>query len=482
MNNISKRITAVVIIIASLLTSCSVTHETTDSLTQSDSDIEVSSSEETTALEPDLPEADFDGYNCRFLVRNEEHIIFAAKDIYAEIETGDIINDAVYRRNVKIEDKYNFKITQNAVLNPGTYIQKLISANEDAYDVLIEASYISVNLAAKKMIVDLNTVPYLDFTKPWWDASMTEELSIGNKRYCNMGELIISDNDGTWAVLFNKNMINDYNMENPYDLVNNKTWTIDKMHEMSKIVAKDINNDDKMSVFDDQFGYATEPYNIFVMISGAGERIATKGDDDYPVLTMNTPRFISAYEKAVEFNTDYSNTVDAAKVKETADPFYSGIIPAFNDGRILFYMGSMALVPQFRNMEQDFGILPTPKLDEEQIDYYSTMSIGNNGAIFIPVTYSDLERIGIILEALSAESLYTLTPAYYDVSLKTKFTRDDESSEMLDIIFKNRIIDMGATYNFGRLFDMILSGSANFSSEYEKREKIALTEIEKLKK
>lgn len=478
-----KNIIVISILLAVLLTSVSGCAKQSVSTDLPESDItsaaELPESTEPVLLKPNVPESDFGGYNFRFLVRNEEHMIFVAKDIYAESENGDVINDAVFRRNIKIEEQYNIDISQNAVLNPGNFIQKIIKAGDDAFDSFIEATILSVQLAKQDMVYDLFEIPYLDFSQPWWDASMTEELSIGNKLYCNMGEMIISDNDGTWGVLFNKNIIKDYNLENPYELVDNGGWTIDKLYEISKAVAQDLNNDGKMSIMDDMFGYATEPYNTFVMILGAGEKIIEKDENDLPALTMNTPRYIEAYEKALALNTDKESTINAANIKETSDPFYKGIIPAFNDGRILFYMGSMALVPQFRNMEQDFGLLPTPKLDQAQEKYYSTMSIWNNGAIYIPVTNSDTERTGIIIEAMSAESMYTLTPAYYDLSLKTKFARDDESAVMLDIIFKNRLIDMGATYNFGSLLDVILNGK-EFSSEYAKREEKALLDIEKI--
>ncbi len=475
------KITAIFILLAVLSASafgCAKPVETgsTESVTTAAA---LTDSTETAVLKPDVPQSDFGGYNFRFLVRNEEHMIFVAKDIYAESENGDIINDAVFKRNIKIEDQYNIRISQNAVLNPGNFIQKLIKSADDAYDALIEATILSVVLAKQEMVYDLNEIPWLDFTQPWWDASMTSELSVGNKLYCNMGEMIISDNDGTWGVLFNKNIIGDYNLDNPYELVAGGGWTIEALHELSKAVARDINSDGKMSIMDDAFGFATEPYNTFVMIIGAGEKIVRKDENDLPVLTMNTPGYIAVYEKALALNTDTTSTVNAAEIRETTDPFYSGIIPAFNDGRILFYMGSMALVPLFRDMQQDFGLLPTPKLDQDQEKYYSTMSIWNNGAIYIPVTVSDTERTGIIIEAMSAESMYTLTPAYYDLSLKTKFTRDDESAAMLDIIFQNRVIDMGATYNFGSLLDIVLNGK-EFSSEYAKREEKALLDIEKL--
>lgn len=435
----------------------------------------------TENLYPELPGVQFGGYEIKFLVRNESHIIFVAKDIYAEAENGESINDAVYRRNRKIEEIYDINISQEAVANPGDFIKKPIMSGDCPYDVMIEATVNSVSLSAENMLVDLKTVPYFDFGMPWWDQSLTKELSIGGKLYCNVSDLIISDKNGTWCVLFNKNIIRDYMFDDPYILVGESKWTIDKFFDMSKNILVDADGDGKYNINYDKFGFATEPYNIFVMTVGAGCRLVDKDEKDLPVLSANNERFIAAYEKAVIIHNDTS-TADASRIggDTNNDPFYGGIIPAFNDGRIMFYMGSIALVPLFRDMTQDCGILPIPKFNEEQEKYYTTMSVFNNGAIYIPITNENLERTGIIIEALSAESRYTLRPAYYDITLKTKLSRDNESSDMLDILFANRIADIGMTYNFGGLMNLFYGNNYNFASAYAKIENAANNEIQKL--
>ena len=85
----------------------------------------------------------------------------------------------------------------------------------------------------------------------------------------------------------------------------------------------------------------------------------------------------------------------------------------------------------------------------------------------------DLERTGIITEALCAESLYTLTPAYYDITLKTKAARDEESSAMLDIIFANRVFEMGNFWAWGGIFDIpgaqSYAGKTDIVSAVEKK-------------
>ena len=133
----------------------------------------------------------------------------------------------------------------------------------------------------------------------------------------------------------------------------------------------------------------------------------------------------------------------------------------------------MNRVTMLREAECNFGILPDPKHSESQGEYYNAVYAGCTTAISIPVTASDIERTGIVLEALTAESYYTLRPAYYDISLKSKLMRDDESGEMLDLIFATRCYDLGQVYNWGGIFDM-------FATETQKKNTAFVSAYEKL--
>ena len=109
---------------------------------------------------------------------------------------------------------------------------------------------------------------------------------------------------------------------------------------------------------------------------------------------------------------------------------------------------SMSRALLFREMQTDFGILPLPKLKEEQAGY-NTWSTYNSYVVSIPYTCANPERTSAIMEALFEESSYDLKNAYVEEALKYKTTRDDESIEMLDIIFANTLYDIGIVYNFG---------------------------------
>lgn len=90
----------------------------------------------------------------------------------------------------------------------------------------------------------------------------------------------------------------------------------------------------------------------------------------------------------------------------------------------------------------------------------------------VPQIVQEKEKVGAIIEALSYELYKTVRPAYYDVALKSKFARDNESEEMLDIIFNGTIYDFDYVYGDWivtyRFFDNLRDGKTNFVSDVEK--------------
>jgi hypothetical protein len=158
--------------------------------------------------------------------------------------------------------------------------------------------------------------------------------------------------------------------------------------------------------------------------------------------------------------------------------------PMFKNNQGLFYMIGMGTGNLMRDMEIDFGVLPLPKFDEAQAEYYCTASTYNASAVCIPITNDRLDFVGFAIEAMAAESMYTVTEAYYDINFMNKNLRDEESIEMLKIILASCSYDLGYMYNFGGLTDIfapIMRKNINtFTSDYEKKEASAQKAIDKL--
>ena len=246
-----RQITAAFLLIAVLLSAAACGG---DSGTPANAPGETSpATEETTAAEmttegPELPDKTYDGETVHFLTaHNSGYDWYTSKEIFAEGENGELFNDAVYRRNLVIEDRFDIKITQNCVDSPENVAKKSLTAGDTEYDVVMPYMSYSISLLQSGLFYDLRTVPYLDLDKPWWDQRANDNLSYRGKLFMTTGDISILDNECTMVMFFNKQLISDFGLESPYDLVRSGTWTMDKLTEICSSVTADINGDGKLN-------------------------------------------------------------------------------------------------------------------------------------------------------------------------------------------------------------------------------------------
>ena len=111
----------------------------------------------------------------------------------------------------------------------------------------------------------------------------------------------------------------------------------------------------------------------------------------------------------------------------------------------------------FRDYETDYGIVPLPKYDEMQQSYCSFANVSAMTAVVIPKSLSveKLQNTGTFIEAMTALSHYKSIPEAYDATLLSRETRDEDSVEMLRIISEGLMLDLGAVYNIGGLYNML---------------------------
>ena len=436
---------------------------------------------------PDLPgSADFGGADFNVLLSSNwassDRLITFPYIVSKEL-TGEVVNDAVYMRNVSVSEKYGVNITETDFTGQSSWgtgigyqtLKKGVLAGDDYYDAAFVATYDVCNLAAEGFLNDLLGVPYINLDKKWWDSRTKRDLLIGDKMYFTNGDINILNNECTFCILFNKKLINDYNMDSPYELVKDSKWTLDKFAEMIKGVSADLNGDGRMDS-SDKYGLLVWQDSAFGVNVGAGGKIATVTDGKIE-LSLYNERSVIVYEKYLDFLKDKTTVFNINT--NTCDE-----ISMFANDQALFHTRYIATVKLLRNMETDFGILPYPKFDEGQKSYYSNIHGYGDAFVCVPKTAGDLEKSGVILEALAAESMYNVTPAYYDVTLTGKFFRDEESRGVLDILFETRIYDVGLFYQVGGYTDSLLEMMKNlkndFTSTYEASVSKALVQIDKI--
>ncbi|MCL1795026.1 MAG: extracellular solute-binding protein [Oscillospiraceae bacterium] len=443
---------------------------------------------ENAKLEPDVPAADYGGYEFTILV-SVNAVTGAAvwNDFEAEEENGDVINDAIYKRNAYVEEKYNIQIKNiemeavDGMDRPAAQklIKNSIAAGDNTYDASMLAGYATCNMASGGFLVDMNNMAPLDLSKPWWDQKANRDLMINNKMFYTSGDISNVVNEATYAILFNKKLIKDHGFEQPYDLVRRGEWTYDKLAEMGAQIGSDLNGDGKMG-FDDLYGALVWDDTMMGTVNSIGERCAKINGSGEIELTLRSERVLKSFDTYINFVLDK----DHAFMYQREDWGGEKTNAMFENNQGLFYIQIMELVVRLRAMEVDFGVIPYPKLETSQENYYSTVSSWHSGFMCVPVAQEDISRTGALLEAMAAESMYTMRPAYYDIALKGKYIRDEESEEMLDLIFDSKIYDLGWLYQIGgyneEIMNLYRNRKTDFISMYEKREEKAYKDIAKI--
>ena len=425
------------------------------------------------SVDDGLPEKDYGGDKFHVL-----YIDWSSYQLYqfADEEIGEVMNDAIYYREKNVDERFNINIEKTKI-NYGEvikYVSKSVKAGSHEYDlVLTHCNNELAGLMAGNYVLDWNTFPTIDFTKPWWNQDAINTLSIKNKLFFATSDFIIPEPN---AVFFNKGMIQNYGLDDPYALVREGKWTIDKMYDMAKAVGKDIDGDGEWTD-KDQYGLVTQFGWYFLSIGpSCNIKSVIKDDTGRPVINTDVGKMQSILEKYHRLVNDKTITF-TFPYGAMGDQYISAL--PLSTGRVLFHFDPLPQAVRYRDTEVDYGILPFPKYDEVQEKY---MNLSWNGFMAVPATVPDLEKQGIIVEALSAESYKYCVPAFYDVLMNVKLTRDEDSVEMLDIIYAGCVYDLDITYetNIGGIIDLLTKKSTDYVSNYEKKVGAAQKKLDKV--
>ena len=365
--------------------------------------------ESRAAIPDDLPEEDFGGYLFRIATRSDEYSICDhLGDLYAEQLTGDVISDAVFNRNRKVEERFNFKIKPIVIdskdeANPTNVFKRSVLAGDDEYDMIIDHMIHMGMAGLSHVFYNWYDVPHINFEKPWWVDDATTKLTIDGKSFFAIGDLSYNSIDYTYCMFFNKRLLTDYGIEQPYKTVRDRGWTIDYLISITKDVYQDLNSNQQVDEEDDLFGFCFK-------------RVQRDGHIPGPLTTLSLCRMMRAirslcsttrkrlpYSKAQLIFNDYTGvSVLLPGATKSGKSWVDYVPDMFTDGRAMIITGMFVYTRlHFRDFEDDYGILPYPLWDEKQKEYYTMLD--GHGLMGIPVTVQDTKRTGIIVEALSAE-------------------------------------------------------------------------------
>lgn len=417
---------------------------------------ETTEAETTVAPEllDELPTDNKDYEGTEYIVMSRDQpasaIAWMIADIYTEEENGERINDAVYARNLSMEERFGVKVKQDLVDTKtiNNVAQQRISAGEDSFTVLQVPYQNQAALVVNGYLLNMANLEYLNFDKLWWDTTAIDSTSIADRVYYAAGASQLNNYKATWAVLFNKKLTADANVPDLYELVKSGEWTLDALMTHAEAISNDVNGDGMMEWGVDVFGVGLQNEVVLPLTLGTGAKIVDFQEDGTYEFKLGSEQFVNAMEQAWKFlGGGHEYVLNANKYDGMTNQWIE-FRNLFMADQIGFYMGHLGTVTLVGgDMNSDFGILPFPKVLEGQEEYYSTLQYNNADTLSVPKSTQDVKRTGLLTEAYQMLSYGTVREAYYDYTLTLRSSRDTQSGEMLDLIFAQRNLDISLVFN-----------------------------------
>ena len=414
-------------------------------------------------LKDDLPEDLKFDENITLLVWDDvEHEEF---EIAYESLSGDIVEQSIYDRNSKVEQRLGLTMSfirvkgnTDNVKNWNAYVGNSVSINAKEFDIIASYSVSVAKNASSGYLFNMldDECEYLNFEQPWWSDLLLEQATFGDNLYFASGDISRNALEMMYVCFVNKVLLEKHHLENPQALVETNDWTYEKFIEMCKGVYEDTDGDGTKSLTKDSgdtFGYITSGTYADGWFYGSGASICEKSADGDIVgsPTFSGERVVNTVSMLCSL---FYSSDDGMYASSGGGPAHQN---AFGQGRLLF-MTDRARVSHYRLAPLDFDdflIVPCPKYDKDQERFYTTM--GNPFTLYaIPADTDNPKMASAFIECFASEGYRIVTPAVFELSLKTRYVDDPVSASMYDIVRANIV------YDIGRLFSTDLIGQSTF--------------------
>ncbi len=478
MKNTFKLICLLIVgaMLLALLAACGDNSQTSETPSQTD---DASSAESNEDIDEDLKwkdasgkyttgytKEDLGGYKDTFTVlvqgnaaETYQNVDFTTGEANTTTFYGTFVDEGVSERNRIVEEQFGVKIIGLKDNNAITTARSAAQSGDEDFDAVLLTAGELATLSGEGKLAELTSLEDLQLDAPWWDEKANEAFSISNKLYFTTGDITLLNKITTGAFLFNKELISQYHLENPYDLVYEHKWTFDKLIEIAKQIPE--NNPDDIHGLLIGFGDAASIYQSL------GGTYTVKNADDLPILSVKNTQNVNRAMKLLDAYTLRGATV--LITQECPDNIWVTSFAEFNEGRVVFRYSGFSAANKMRDYAVTFGIVPMPLYDEQQENYISPA--GTFGFVGIMATHQNPEWVAKMLSIVACGAKNYVTPAYYERTLTGRDARDNESEEMLDIVFENLCYDIGTVYDLGGLtnvfYDLTAQKSTAFSSKID---------------
>jgi len=399
--------------------------------------------EDTSAQVDELPtDLDFGGATIGIASSVNVHF-HGYMDVAEYDDTTSVLDQSIYNRNRNVEERLNVKITEITAASSDVTntFENTITAGDDSYQIFHGADRVVFNTGLDGYLLDVaKDMPYIDLEKEYWYADGNEVLNVGGKQLAVFGEMSLGTYDYCHLLAFNQDLIKEYALTSPWDYYAEDNWTFDSFGTLITSVYDDLDGNGVMDE-NDRYGFHTRGgFQFPLMYTAAGLKTVEMNADGYP-------EFTAPSNQALSDVFDWCNSIffdGNAWYKQSFGNNFLTESPMFQENKMLITDMTFFYVGAVRDMVSDFGIIVYPKYTAEQDRYYTWVE-GGAKAIGISLITQNKDAVGALLEAMGTESLKSVIPTYYEINLKAKYSRDEMSSQMFDVIRESRSFDLGDT-------------------------------------
>jgi ABC-type glycerol-3-phosphate transport system substrate-binding protein len=435
------------IILASCADQAPTAPDTTAAVIQTTASAEITTSDEPTTEEIlGFAQENNEGRKITILTNSA-----TSYEFNTESETGDIVDDAVFKKDSLVEEYLGIKI--ELIRESGVYADRKafnaiitndFSAGDGTFDLVNNVLTVTLPLSQQGVFVNVNELQYNNLEQPWYIANMTENYGIKGKLYGILSDHSLSLYKDLSVIYFNANIWQSLKADvDLYETVRKGEWTLDKFIELTSEMASDLNGDGVYDYDNDRYAYFGESVpNGTWMTALDIDYIDMNSDGSYTYHGL-TERLDNAYSKLSRYYTSVPGVaaLDSANKGKGAYPPRD----TFAKGRVAMMTNYIYATEYIREMEDDYGIIPIPKYDKNQENYITQIGTSTS-TFFVMQNQNDLDLISKFIECQAYFGYTEVSPIYYEAALKTRYAKDPNMSEMLDIVRANATISFLFVY------------------------------------
>ncbi len=427
---------------------------------------------ETALFSDAVTRTDFGGAAFRILTANELNgAMLPTTQNYAETETGEVVNDTLFQRDRWMEETFNVAMEYTLMDSGNINVLNSVQAGDDVWDlILADLGVTAPQLSTAGALYPLNLIKELELQQDYWFPKINNRLYLGRSLYYCCSAISPRYWGSVYLLMFNRDLARDLDMEDLYQTVADGKWTIDKMEALGKQAMADLNGDG-IYTSEDRYGILMD--SLTCLLTG-GEQLILQNDDGKLRIRLGDRDMVDYMQRVADlYQKDY--TIRAG-YDENKNLDWGTLL---DNGNFLFSNPVSFSLASYRDKAYDYGILPMPKRSEEQDGYYAYSQPWANACPMFPVTLTGdaLSRSGVLTDAMAAYGYDYIKPAVFENVIQLKGTRDEQSAQIVDMIFENVVPALNSILKIDNVYSTV---KAYFGNDLGKQDIVsAYTAVQK---